>query len=266
MSGDNWIHELARLDELGEPCVMVTVLDEQGSVPRNAGTKMLVTREETFASIGGGHLEYKAVETARDMLLAGNSQLKTERFPLSARLGQCCGGIATLCFEPIVQHKYHLALFGAGHVAKAVVKTLSSLPFEIRWIDQRESIFPAQLPSNVSKIVSDDPVAEVRTLPAGCYYLVMTHSHQLDLMLAQAILRRQDIAYFGLIGSATKCKRFCYRLSQRGFSQHDINRMTCPVGLSEVGGKHPAEIAISIAAQLVADYQASQPHQINKQE
>lgn len=259
MSDDSWIHALARLDEQGEPCIMVTVLEQQGSVPRNIGTKMLVTRNDIFASIGGGHLEFQAIQIAREMLVAGDSQLRTERFNLSARLGQCCGGVATLCLEPIVQQKYHLALFGAGHVAKAVVNIIASLPFNISWIDQRSDMFPVQLPPGVNPIVSDDPVGEIRQLPGGCYYLVMTHSHQLDLMLAQAILKRDDFAYFGLIGSATKCKRFSYRLDQQGFSQETIARMTCPVGLREVQGKHPTEIAISIAAQLVASYQPSLP-------
>ncbi|PSU35665.1 xanthine dehydrogenase accessory protein XdhC [Photobacterium lutimaris] len=259
MNDDSWIHALARLDEQGEPCIMVTVLEQQGSVPRNTGTKMLVTHNEIFASIGGGHLEYQAIQIAREMLVADDTQLRTERFNLSARLGQCCGGIATLCLEPIVQPKYHLALFGAGHVAKAVVKIIASLPFNISWIDQRSDMFPAQLPPGVNPIVSDDPVSEVRQIPDGSYYLVMTHSHQLDLTLAQAILKRGDFAYFGLIGSATKCKRFTYRLDQQGFSQDTIQRMTCPVGLSEVKGKHPTEIAISIAAQVVASYQTSPP-------
>lgn len=261
MFSDNWIHELARLDEQGEACVMVTVLEEKGSVPRNAGTKMLVTRDGIVATIGGGHLEYKAIQIAREMLLGEDGQLRVERFNLGAQLGQCCGGITTLIFEPILRHKHHLALFGVGHVAKALMNIISTLPFKISWIDQRNKAFPPQLPAETTKIVTDDPTAEVSEMPDGSFYLVMTHSHQLDLELAKAILKRDDIAFFGLIGSTSKRKRFVHQLSQRGYSQEAIQRMICPIGISRVKGKHPSEIAVSVAAQLIAHYQGRQQPQ-----
>lgn len=255
MFNDNWIHELAQLDERGEACVMVTVLADKGSVPRDAGTKMLVTRDNIIATIGGGHLEYMAVKMAREMLLIGDRHTKIEHFNLGARLGQCCGGMATLSFEPIGQHQYHLALFGAGHVAKALLHILATLPFRVTWIDERESEFPDELPAGVKKLHTDDPVAEVKDMPANSYYLVMTHNHQLDFELAKAILNRTDTAYFGMIGSLTKRKKFDYRLAERGYSKEAIERMTCPIGINAVKGKHPAEIAVSVAGELIAHYQ-----------
>lgn len=255
MLNDSWIHELARLDEQGEACVMVTVLADKGSVPRDSGTKMLITRNHIFATIGGGHLEYEAVKIAREMLLIGDRHTKIEHFNLGARLGQCCGGMATLCFEPIGQNQYHLALFGAGHVAKALLHIVATLPFRVTWVDERENEFPEQLPAGVKKLVTDDPAAEVKTMPANSYYLVMTHNHQLDFDLARAILNRNDTAYFGMIGSLTKRKKFDYRLTERGYSQEAIERMTCPIGITTVKGKHPAEIAVSVAGELIAHYQ-----------
>ncbi|PSW06792.1 xanthine dehydrogenase accessory protein XdhC [Photobacterium lipolyticum] len=263
MFGDDWIHELARLKEQGEACVLVTVLEEKGSVPRDAGTKMVVTRDSVIATIGGGHLEYQATQISREMLLAGEHQLKIERFNLSARLGQCCGGVASLSFEPLCRQANHLALFGAGHVANALIHIVSTLPFKVTWIDERGSAFPDPLPSATTKVISDNPVAEVNQIPPRSYYLVMTHSHQLDFELARAILKRNDIAYFGLIGSTTKCKQFSYRLLQRGYSQTDIERMTCPIGIRAVKGKHPAEIAVSVAAQLIIHYQEQEHQQTN---
>ena len=107
MFKDNWIHELAKLEENYEPCVMVTVLEDRGSVPRDAGTKMLVTRDRIIATIGGGHLEHVATKMAREMLIDSEKSLKVERFNLGARLGQCCGGMATLSFEPIGTQVIH---------------------------------------------------------------------------------------------------------------------------------------------------------------
>ena len=255
MFKDNWIQILAELERKGEPCVLVTVVEHKGSTPRDSGTKMLVTEQACYATIGGGHLEYKALKLARDMLLSGEQQLKVERFNLGASLGQCCGGMASIMLEPIVRARHHLVLFGAGHVAKALVHILATLPFRITWIDEREAEFPAKQFSNVTQVVSDDPVGEVASQPAGSFYLVMTHNHQLDLELCANILKRQDARYFGVIGSQTKRKRFDYKLMERGFSEADLGQMICPIGISEVTGKHPAEIAVSIAGELISVYQ-----------
>ena len=255
MFKDNWIHELAKLEENYEPCVMVTVLEDRGSVPRDAGTKMLVTRDRIIATIGGGHLEHVATKMAREMLIASEKSLKVERFNLGARLGQCCGGMATLSFEPIGTQQNHLVLFGAGHVAKALLHIVATLPFRVTWIDEREEAFPETLPHGVKKLVSDDPVGEVKHMPPNSYYLVMTHNHQLDFDLTKAIIDREDSRYFGMIGSLTKRKKFDFRLEQRGYSQEQIETMLCPIGISAVNGKHPAEIAVSVAGELIAHYQ-----------
>jgi xanthine dehydrogenase accessory factor len=140
-------------------------------------------------------------------------------------------------------------------VAKALLHVVATLPFRVTWIDERDEQFPAQLPDNVTKLLSDDPVGDVRDMPADSYYLVMTHNHQLDFDLAKAILKRGDAKYFGLIGSQTKKKRFQYRLRARDFTDEQINQMICPIGISAVAGKHPAEIAISVAGELIAIYQ-----------
>lgn len=257
MFKDNWIQALAELEQKGEPCVLVTVVEHKGSTPRDSGTKMLVTEQGCHATIGGGHLEYKALELARDMLARGEQQMKVERFNLGASLGQCCGGMATIMLEPVVRPRHHLVLFGAGHVAKALVHLLATLPFRITWIDERAEEFPAELPAGVTRVVSEDPVDEVDDQPAGSFYLVMTHNHQLDLELCARILKRNDARYFGVIGSRTKRKRFDYRLRERGFDDAALARMICPIGLAEVTGKHPAEIAVSVAGQLIAAYQAA---------
>lgn len=255
MFKDNWIQVLAELEQRGEPCIMVTVVEHKGSTPRDSGTKMLVTEAGCYATIGGGHLEFKAMELARHMLAEGEQAMRVERFNLGASLGQCCGGMTTIMLEPVVRPRHHLVLFGAGHVAKALVHILATLPFRITWIDSRPEEFPASLPEGVTAVVSDEPVDEIDEQPAGSYYLVMTHNHQLDLELCARILKRNDARYFGVIGSRTKRKRFDYRLKERGVDAAALANMICPIGLAGVTGKHPAEIAVSVAGQLIAAYQ-----------
>ncbi|WP_282288518.1 xanthine dehydrogenase accessory protein XdhC [Pseudomonas sp. PS02302] len=249
-----WLALLADFEARGEPCVLITVADEQGSTPREAGTKMLVGREEQHLTIGGGHLEYRAVEIAREMLAAGTRQPRLERFSLAASLGQCCGGVTTLLFEPQLAQDVPVIVFGAGHVARALVPLLAGLPCAVRWVDSRAQEFPAVLPAGVEKCLTDEPVDEVARMPAGAYYIVMTHNHPLDLELADAILARGDHGYFGLIGSRTKWAKFRHRLAARGHGADRLATVRCPLGLPEVQGKLPLEIAIAVAGEVIAHY------------
>ena len=253
----NWISGLTDLQTQGEACVLVTIIEELGSTPRNAGSKMVVSAERIFDTIGGGHLEYKAMEIAREMLASRSQNTRLERFSLGASLGQCCGGVNVLLFEPMGLPQAQIAVFGAGHVGRALVPLLASLPCRVRWIDSREQEFPAQIPDGVRQIVADEPLDEVDQLPKGSYCIVMTHNHQLDLELSAAILKRGDFAYFGLIGSKTKRVKFEHRLRDSGFDPAVLQRMRCPMGLSEVKGKLPIEIAVSIAAEVIATYNAN---------
>ena len=251
---NDWISALAQLQEQGEPCVLVTIIEERGSTPRNAGSKMVVSAAGLFDTIGGGHLEYKAMQIARQMLAEGREGTHLERFSLGASLGQCCGGATVLLFEPMGKVQAQIAVFGAGHVGRALVPLLASLPCRVRWIDSREQEFPQALPHGVRKIVSEEPLDEVDELPAGSYCIVMTHNHQLDLELTAAILARNDFTWFGLIGSKTKRAKFEHRLRDRGFDPAVVQRMRCPMGIAEVKGKLPIEIAVSIAAEIIATY------------
>ncbi|HWJ94473.1 MAG TPA: xanthine dehydrogenase accessory protein XdhC, partial [Telluria sp.] len=239
------------------PAVLVTVAIVEGSGPREPGAKMLVDGAHQYGTIGGGHLELRAVEVAREML-AGGPQRRLERFALGPSLGQCCGGVVHLAFEivdeahvallrerrdedmwrlvaldgepqttvvpaqagthaecagqPHMQAllkramgsrlcandgclvlqeqdgrrwlvdliaipRNHLILFGAGHVGAAIVRALADVPCRITWVDEREDMFPASVPPNVTVEATDTPEAIVAHAPRGASYLVMTHSH-----------------------------------------------------------------------------------------
>ncbi len=252
----DWIDDLARLTAEGRPAVLVTVLRAEGSTPREAGAKMVVTAGALHGTIGGGHLELVALETARELLVeaarAGHAMPpSTRELQLGPSLGQCCGGTATLLFETVLPPPWRVALFGAGHVGKAVVKLLADLPCRVAWIDAREGELPAQVPECVERIVTEAPQDEVADLLAGTDVLVMTHSHAMDLEVIDAVLRRADLPFAGLIGSLTKRARFVARLRSRGRTDEELGRLTCPIGLPGIGGKLPAEIAIATVAQLL---------------
>ncbi len=248
----DWLIALAALRAEGKPCVLVTIAEVKGSAPRDSGTKMVVAGDELAGSIGGGHLELKAIETARAMLGERAASARMETFGLGPHLGQCCGGRVVLLFEPFgAETSMTVAIFGAGHVGKALVQVLAGLPLRVRLIDSRPEQFPATLPANVEKALTDRAEDEVPDLPSGAYCLVMTHSHDLDLTLCERLIRRGDCAYVGVIGSASKWRRFETRLLAKGLSPAAVASIRCPIGVAGIDGKHPHEIAIAAAAELL---------------
>ncbi|GER08740.1 xanthine dehydrogenase accessory protein XdhC [Iodidimonas muriae] len=145
-----------------------------------------------------------------------------------------------------------LYMFGAGHVGRAVARILSTLPFDVTWIDSRAEAFPPSPIEGVRRLVTQDPVAVVESAPKDALYLVFTHSHPLDFDITAAILKRGDAAYCGLIGSETKRSRFLKRFRDDvGLDETQIGRLTCPIGLGGPQGKEPEVIAIAVAAELL---------------
>ena len=251
----DWAEAAAALSQRGEGYVLVTVLGVKGSAPRDSGTKMLVAADLCVDTIGGGHLEYAAINRARALLAAGENQQRLEEFPLGPKLGQCCGGRVTLLYECFATAATPVALFGAGHVGRALIPLLAQLPLRVRWIDSRLDEFPDDIPASVTRVVVPHPEDEVADLAPGTLVLVMTHQHPLDYAITEAVLRRGDAGFLGVIGSQTKAQRFRMRLEHRGFPRDAIATMHCPIGLAEVPGKRPMEVAISVAAQLIPLYQ-----------
>ncbi|MFW7348524.1 MAG: xanthine dehydrogenase accessory protein XdhC [Pigmentiphaga sp.] len=258
----------------GRSVCLVRVLEARGSVPRGTDAALLVGAEDFAGTIGGGHLEYEAIAHARSLLRQaeeGSVAARTRRFALGPSLGQCCGGSVDLRFSvladagdvlPLLQgleaRPHQLWLYGAGHVARALVHVMLPLPFRIRWLDTRENVFPLPLPGQVETVHADDLAAEVADAAPGAMHLVMTHSHALDFDIVRAVLARGDAAYCGLIGSATKRVTFERRLRARGMAEASIESLMCPVGLPAVEGKLPGIIAVSVAAQLLLAAQAAE--------
>ena len=281
----------ARSGSDGPLAVLVTVQRVQGSAPRDEGAWMAVLADQVINTLGGGHLEYSAIAMARQWLevlsgrkvsgsipTASGAEVKaaavsrdtapfTRTFALGPSLGQCCGGVVELRFESLLgplsaEWKERLrprgapvALFGGGHVGKALVRILSTLPFEVRWVDSRDEIFPSDVPAQVHCEHSDPVQAAVPELAPGSRVLIMSFSHAEDLDIVQACLKRQrqqgDLPFIGLIGSKTKWATFRHRLRERGFSEQECAQVTCPIGVPGIDGKAPEVIAVAVAAQLL---------------
>jgi xanthine dehydrogenase accessory factor len=264
--------------------VLVTIDSFEGSSPREVGAWMLVLAGDVHGTVGGGNLEFQAIAHARELLAAqAGAQVSTQdmqpadqlrRYPLGPSLGQCCGGVVHLKFSCIpagdaikieaaravftaskAKNALKIALFGGGHVGKALVHVLGALPCTVHWIDSRDEIFPTDVPANTQCEHSAPVHAAVSDIAAGSHVLIMSFSHAEDLdVVAQCLLRlraKNDLPFIGLIGSKTKWATFRHRLADRGFTADEIARVTCPIGLPGVQGKEPEVIAVGVAAQLL---------------
>ena len=196
------------------PAVLVQVQSHRGSVPRESGTLMLVSTQEVLGSIGGGHLELQAIQKARTLLPQGPGATPIHQsLSLGPSLGQCCGGSLSLRYIPLSQvnpadpahaavwtlarPRFDLQLYGAGHVGRAIVRLLVDLPCRVQWIDERDSEFPGSpLPAHIEAVCTEPVQAEVAQAQAGAFYLVLTHSHELDLAITLAVMQRGDFGFF----------------------------------------------------------------------
>ena len=253
-----WYDALHQCQHQGKSYVLITVLSAAGSTPRESGSKMLVTGDSQYDTIGGGHLEYVTIQKAREMLVKSEQTQVVESFPLSSKLGQCCGGAMKVLFEVRVSHGQHITIFGTGHVAQALVPILAQLPLQIHWVDDRKSLFdPALVPKNVEYSVEEDPIAVMNNQNEGAWAVILTHNHQLDYELVECALKHQRLSFLGMIGSDTKAKRFRTRLESRGYSEQQIAHMVSPIGERSIVGKRPIEVAVSISAQLINQLNSS---------
>lgn len=252
------------------PVVLITVHETRGSVPREKGAWMAVWLQGHVGTIGGGHLEWNALRQGRARLMQPVADAPDEwmqTVALGPSLGQCCGGSVRLRFERVQEKSAQslaqrlavpmkpVALFGGGHVGRAIVQALAPLPCQVRWVDSRDEVFPQVLPLNVLSEHCDPVASAVLDLVPGSAVLIMSFSHAEDLEVVAACLRRlrssDDVPFVGLIGSRTKWATFRRRLMERGFGEDELARIACPIGIPGIEGKAPAVVAASVVAQLL---------------
>lgn len=255
-----WIDTAATLRDDHVSAVLVTIAAARGHTPREAGAKFLVTAEDFYGTIGGGNLEMTAITRARELLTERGTapEMLTLRLNDKAPVKygqQCCGGEVTMLFEPLPALAT-VAVFGIGNIGLEIARILGRQNLQLELVDSRRGSLEHldDLEAPIARINRHHAVAGeqvIATLPAGAHVLIMTHDHAEDLMLCDAALRHKDLGSIGLIGSNAKWQRFRKKLLAEGHEAQDVDTIDCPIGLPELPGKHPATIAVSVAAELL---------------
>jgi xanthine dehydrogenase accessory factor len=247
------IQALAKLAADGNPFVAVTMIESLGSTPQDTGTKMLVDESGlVHGTVGGGKVEHRAIEHAKSMLSDVSRSQELIDWNLQRDIGMTCGGIVKLFFEIYNRDQWHVVVFGAGHVSQSLVQVLLLLNCRVTCIDSR-SEWIERMPTHPSleKICVDDLSVEAKKLTSKDFVICMTMGHATDRPILATIFKNQiHPAYLGVIGSKTKRGVLLRELKADGITAETAENFLCPIGLP-IGSNQPAEIAISIVAQLL---------------
>ena len=246
-----------------EDVVHIRLTDVRGSSPRDAGAQMFVSADGLHGTIGGGQLEYMAIDKARAMLRAGHLAEDLD-VPLGPEIGQCCGGRVAVTLHQMtvadrlaecgaemrdIAQRPHVYILGAGHVGRALARFFQFLPVQCILIDARHeelSLCDAKVETRLSAMAE----ADIRCAPPNSAFIVLTHDHALDFLLTSEALDRGDAAYVGLIGSATKRAKFS-RFHASNSVTKDTCNLTCPIGPTQSADKRPEVIAAFVVAEVM---------------
>ncbi len=255
----SFYEQLVALERGGTPFVLVTLVEARGSVPQDTGAKMLVTPAGLHAgTVGGGRIEARAIGVAREILAAKGVVASRPQFvswTLKGDVGMTCGGAVKLYFEPHPAGgaAWTIAIFGAGHVAQALLPVLVPLPCQVLCFDNRPE-WLARLPAapNVRIEHRDDLASAIDALPDDAFLICMTQGHKTDRPILHRALSTRRFPYVGVIGSDSKAEILRRELVADGLTRERAGEFHCPIGLP-FGTNHPHEIALSIAAQLLTE-------------
>ncbi|MBI2214175.1 MAG: xanthine dehydrogenase accessory protein XdhC [Acidobacteria bacterium] len=243
---------LNELIAAGRPVVAVTVVDAVGSVPNDRGSKMIVTEDGLHSgTVGGGRVEKKAIDEALRMLGEATESTHFVNWQLNRDVGMTCGGAVKLYFEAFNVASWNVVVFGAGHIAQALVPLLCTLDCRVQCLDTRaEWLETIPASARLTKTLSTNLAGEVAFLPDDAFVVLMTMGHATDSPILVEILRTRRFPFLGVIGSRAKANILKNDIASAGLPPESQEAFLCPVGLP-IGSNHPAEIAISIAAQLL---------------
>ena len=255
-------NKIQKVKNYKKEVIKAKIINTEGSVPREKGIYMMISKDDIFGTIGGGHLEFLVINKSKNLLKNGIKKSETLNIPLGPGIGQCCGGYVQIqlthhangagSIENSLENN-NLFIFGAGHIGQALSSKSLNLNFNIHLIDSRKNFLLMNKYEDIEYILAKQPWKLIKNLSLNSYFIILTHSHDYDFKIINEILIYKSFKFIGLIGSKTKKNRFASMLEKNGHEKKLINLIECPVGLKINHSKEPNEIAISILAKLI-DY------------
>ncbi len=245
--------EIVRMRKAGERGALATIVHTNGSIPSYESSRMLVREDGSIAgTIGGGCVEADVWAAAKGVIEAEQPRKMTFNLNHEAAYdaGLICGGTLEVFVEPILPQPL-LYIFGGGHVSLSVSRVAHAAGFAIQVIDDRAAYANAERFPMATELYTSYEDAFRRIKPnASSYLLIVTRGHKDDMrVLAWAV--RTDARYIGMIGSKRKVLSVYKALQREGYRAEEFERVHAPVGL-DIGALSPEEIAVSIAAELIA--------------
>jgi xanthine dehydrogenase accessory factor len=238
----------------GEDLIVATMVDTKGSAPQEKGAKVIVGKNGLLhGTVGGGKIETHVIKYSVNML-SNNAQTDFKEWNLQTDIGMTCGGVVSIYFErQKAKHRWDIVVFGAGHVAQELVRSLLRLECSLTCIDPRAD-WLEKLPEDrkLKKIHVENMASLVNSLPDSTYIVSMTMGHAFDLPILEAAFKRNCFPYIGAIGSLAKSKVLRRDLEARGVSSSQLENFFCPIG-ENFGNNTPVEIAYSVVAQLIKE-------------
>lgn len=237
------------------PFAVATLVAMRGSAPQITGAKAIITESGIVGgTVGGGKVEARAIAHAQQMLQGEDGRsCELVTWNLQTEIGMTCGGEVKFFFEVFLSNDWKVALFGAGHIAQALVPILAELNCRVTWIDQRRDwLDRIAAHPKVTKICTPDLAAEVAGLDPRSFFVLMTQGHGTDLPVLAEVLRTIEPPYVGVLGSLQKAKVLRRDLAEMGLPGEKIDSFFCPMGIP-IGNNTPPEIAISVLAQLIQE-------------
>ena len=251
---DIHLRQMQALLEEGTSFVCVTLVDIKGSTPRGQGGRMLVTNSGLYSgTVGGGLIEAKALEFSQEFLQENelSEQTRFVQWNLNRDIGMSCGGSVKIYFERFNTNQWEIMIFGAGHVAQALIPLLLTLDCQLTCYDTRMEWLDKLTESpKLNKLCVEKFEDKVEQTSKNAFVLIMTHGHRSDFYVVQKFLELRSQPFLGVIGSRSKAATLKKELKKEGLKQKQIEKLFCPLGFS-LGGNHPQEIAVSITSQLL---------------
>ena len=250
---ENFFEKIVELKKSGEPAAFAIVIKIEGSTPRKTGTKMVVLKDgKTVGTLGGGDLEKRVVEEAMDVIKQGQPRIASFALDIEkGKLDMMCGGKLDVYIEPILPDE-KLVIFGAGHITRSLAPLMKGAGFQVSVVEDSPDLLQMDKFPETEDLILTDMEQFARDLPSDprTYLVLLSRGFARDKAILSQLIQK-DFKYIGMIGSLRKINTMKEDLQKEGIPEEAFSKLKAPIGL-DIGAETPEEIAISIAAEIVA--------------